>query len=297
MYIGKSLVGPHICEQPFAAIYVCMMVINKAYIIAKSVIIFRFSICRGLEANATICSVIECIINPYQFIFATGRDDNTHVALKFMDSAGGRVRETVYGREYSIRAELTKPNGTLGLKVKNCFAFSKKNSTLKLIDDRGCTLDANIISRFKENADGVSATAMMRSMFKFPDGSEVHLQCDVVPCMVAGCAAMEPCDGTGVKGSRALAANDDLMMLAATTVFVLDPADAPCKCQRNQGDQEGRNKNIYFDYSTQSGRYFQYKLTEISFLLSLQWSQPSVKTVACDRHGCYGSQLRWASYS
>lgn len=91
-----------------------------------------------------------------------------------MDSAERRVRETIYGREYTIKAELTKPNSTTkGLKVKNCFAFSKKNATLKLIDDRGCSMDGNIIGRFMTNSDGVSATAMLKSMFKFPDGSEV----------------------------------------------------------------------------------------------------------------------------
>lgn len=161
------------------------------------------------------------------------RDDTTHVALKFIDSAERRVRETIYGREYTVRAELTKPNSTNGLKVKNCFAFSKKNSTLKLIDERGCSLNNDIITRFKSNSDGVSATAMMKSMFKFPDGSEVHLQCDIVPCTVAGCAEMETC-AQGFKG-RSLASNDENLFLAATTVFVLDPADAPCK----EGDSMG----------------------------------------------------------
>lgn len=157
------------------------------------------------------------------------RDDTTHVALKFMDSAERRVRETIYGREYTIRAELSKPNATHGLKVKNCFAFSKKNTTLKLIDDRGCALDGNIMSRFVANSDGSSATATIKSMFKFPEGSEVHIQCDVVPCSVPGCAALETCSApssAGFKG-RSLAANDENMFLAATTVFVLDPADAP----------------------------------------------------------------------
>lgn len=162
------------------------------------------------------------------------RDDTTHVALKFMDTAERRVRETIYGREYTIRAELTKPNATNGLKVKNCFAFSKKNTTLKLIDERGCSLDGNIITRFKTNSDGVSATAMLKSMFKFPEGSEVHLQCDIVPCGVPGCAEMEACTSSaGLKG-RSLVASDESVFLAATTVFVLDPADAPCEHKKRR---------------------------------------------------------------
>lgn len=69
-------------------------------------------------------------------------------------------------------------------------------------------------------------------MFKFPEGSEVHLQCDIVQCN-GGCKDEDICTEIGlagfVKGGRALGQNEDGMMLAATTVFVLDPAEAPCK--------------------------------------------------------------------
>lgn len=72
----------------------------------------------------------------------------------------------------------------------------------------------------------------MRSMFKFPEGSEVHIQCDIVPCMITGCAEMESCVGQASlfnKGGKALGQMEDGLLLGATTVFVLDPADAPCK--------------------------------------------------------------------
>lgn len=64
------------------------------------------------------------------------RDDNSHVQLKFLENQR-RVRETVYGREYAIKAELTQPNGTHGIKVKNCFAFNKRNTSIPLIDSKG----------------------------------------------------------------------------------------------------------------------------------------------------------------
>lgn len=67
------------------------------------------------------------------------RDENSVVVLKFLENQR-RVRETVYGREYSIKAELTQPNGTHGIKVKNCFAFNKKNTTIALIDNRGLAI-------------------------------------------------------------------------------------------------------------------------------------------------------------
>ncbi|EAT34210.1 AAEL013524-PA [Aedes aegypti] len=64
------------------------------------------------------------------------RDDNSPVALKFFENER-RVQETVYGRRYTVKAEVTHPNGTHGIRVRNCFAFNKKNKTIVLIDERG----------------------------------------------------------------------------------------------------------------------------------------------------------------
>lgn len=163
------------------------------------------------------------------------RDENSHVLLKFFDpGTDRRVRETVYGRPYTIRAELTQPNGTHGIRVQNCFAFNKKNVSIPLIDERGCPLSSDIISAFKTTgSEYTAATAQLGSMFKFPDGSEVHLQCDIVLCNVGRCAADEPdCSrktattAVGLKGATGQRSIESTM-LAATTVFVLDPSEAP----------------------------------------------------------------------
>ncbi|CAD6993370.1 unnamed protein product [Ceratitis capitata] len=162
-----------------------------------------------------------------------GRDDNSHVILKFLEN-DRRVRETVYGHEYKIRAELTKPNGTYGIRVANCFAFDKKNISIALIDERGCPVDEGIISQFTPSPDGHSAEAVLKSMFKFPEDSEVHLQCDVIQCY-GRCMDDEDCKqialagagGVSKGGNRKLGANEEGSSLAGTTVFVLDPAKAP----------------------------------------------------------------------
>lgn len=69
------------------------------------------------------------------------RDDNSVVLLKFYDAVNSlrRVRDAVYGRPYTIKAELNQPNGTHGIRVKSCFAFSSKspNASIPLIDNRG----------------------------------------------------------------------------------------------------------------------------------------------------------------
>ncbi|KAH8359411.1 hypothetical protein KR093_006531, partial [Drosophila rubida] len=159
------------------------------------------------------------------------RDDNAHVVIKFLEN-DHRVREAVYGREYKIRVEFSKPNDTYSLRVGNCFAFDKKNITLKLTDDRGCPLEPELMTRFIPTADGRAAEATVNSMFKFPEGSEVHLQCDVVQCY-GRCVEIDDCRDLalagftkGGNGPRQYGPNEEGSSIAGTTVFVLDPAEA-----------------------------------------------------------------------
>lgn len=96
--------------------------------------------------------------------------------------------------------------------------------------DLSCPFDPQIISKFQVNSDGSQATAVLKSMFKFPEDSEVHIQCDVAQCN-GGCAN-DVCPGdvltAGLIGKQPTGNGlEDGTMLAATTVFVLDPADAP----------------------------------------------------------------------
>lgn len=71
-----------------------------------------------------------------------------------------------------------------------------------------------------------------KNCFRYFVGSEVHLQCDVAQCQ--GICAEDVCPGdiitaSAIKGTKP-GNKEDGSTLAATTVFVLDPADAPCKC-------------------------------------------------------------------
>lgn len=160
------------------------------------------------------------------------RDDNSPVALKFFEN-DRRVQETVYGRRYTVKAEVTHPNGTHGIRVRNCFAFNKKNNTIILIDDRGCPVmnsGTYIMTRFRTAANGTTAIAILNSMFRFPDGSEVHFQCDVDQCNGL-CPDIDEsmCTQSSSafsKSGRTLEQSDEGILLAATTVFVLDPIDA-----------------------------------------------------------------------
>ncbi|XP_055615236.1 uncharacterized protein LOC129761534 [Toxorhynchites rutilus septentrionalis] len=160
------------------------------------------------------------------------RDDNSPVALKFFEN-DRRIQETVYGRKYTVKAEVTHPNGTQGIRVKNCFAFNKKNSSIALIDERGCSVinsGTTIMTRFKTASNGTTAVAMLNTMFRFPEGSEVHIQCDVVQCnglcpVIEDSACLEDAS-VATNSGRTLGQAEEGILLAASTIFILDPIDA-----------------------------------------------------------------------
>lgn len=186
-----------------------------------------------MMANDNLTIFIEAIkVNAilyfifFFFLSISFRDENSHVVLKFFDEEK-RVRELAFGRDYQLKAEVNQPNGTYGIKVKNCFAFNRKNFSMPLIDDRGCSINGVIMSRFMPSADGQSATSMIYSMFKFPEGAEIQIQCDIIQCN-GKCADDEKCgedSSSFVKGGRALGQTEEGLLLAATTVFVLDPSE------------------------------------------------------------------------
>lgn len=181
----------------------------------------------AVKLNVIPYKEMRCLYHDTKCV-STCRDENSHVVLKFFDEER-RVRELAYGRDYQLKAEVNQPNGTYGIKVKNCFAFNKKNFSLPLIDDRGCAVNDAVMSRFLPSADGQSATSMISSMFKFPDGAEVQIQCDIIQCN-GKCADDMKCtedSSSYVKGGRALGQTDEGLLLAATTVFVLDPSEVP----------------------------------------------------------------------
>jgi len=65
--------------------------------------------------------------------------------------------------------------------VKRCFSFSDTNNSVQLVDARGCA-DNAIISDFKYDKVKGFADATIVSMFKFPESSRVHFQCDIIVC-------------------------------------------------------------------------------------------------------------------
>ncbi|XP_017786546.1 PREDICTED: uncharacterized protein LOC108569484 [Nicrophorus vespilloides] len=153
--------------------------------------------------------------------FKNARNETSLVSLRLLD-AGKRITQAVYSRPYTLRAEISRSDGTYGFRVKSCFAFNKLNSSVPLIDDRGCPVNPNVIKGFVYNDKKSTADAELQSMFRFPESSEVHFQCDVGLCKGSCPEPMCIADGS----AKALITDEGVLM-AATSVFVLDPGDSP----------------------------------------------------------------------
>ena len=94
---------------------------------------------------------------------------------------GRKVEQVVYGREYMLRAHISQYDGSVGMRVRRCFSFSDLNTTVELVDHRGCP-DRSIMSQFQYDSEAGTAEARLFSMFKFPESNRVHFQCDIVIC-------------------------------------------------------------------------------------------------------------------
>ncbi|CAG5082232.1 Protein of unknown function [Cotesia congregata] len=127
--------------------------------------------------------------------FKNAKNETSLVSLRLLDS-GRRVQEAIYGHNYTLRM--------YGIRVKSCFAFNKRNSSVQLIDDRGCPVKNHVITKFIYDTNTGIADATLYSMFRFPESPQVHFQCDIAVCR-------------GEEG----------ILLAGTSVFVLNPGETP----------------------------------------------------------------------
>merc|ERR1712212_297508 len=157
-----------------------------------------------------------------------------------------KVQQVVYGREYTLKAHISQPDGTFGMKVKRCFSFSDQNSTVELVDERGCP-EPSIMSELSYDRLSGTAEAKLFSMFKFPDSNRVHFQCDIVICK--GDCDKPDCEESTEESlpspqARSLQPKadafvqppDDGALMASYSVFVVEPGTLPVEvsdvCER-----------------------------------------------------------------
>lgn len=125
-----------------------------------------------------------------------------------------------------------KRENTCGTTILTIFVFNYR-----------CPAKPDVISQFKYDEKTGFADANLFSMFRFPESTEVHFQCDIGICR--GACIESLCDtdyieplaqsgGPGNNQQRSLAnniysSNDEGALMASTTVFVLDPGQMPRK--------------------------------------------------------------------
>lgn len=107
--------------------------------------------------------------------FLNARNETSQVSLRLLEN-GRRVSQAVYGRPYILRAEISKPDGTYGFRVKSCSAFNKQNGSVPLVDERGCPVNPDVIGQFVYDEKNGVADAQLAAMFRFPDSTQVHFQ-------------------------------------------------------------------------------------------------------------------------
>jgi len=174
------------------------------------------------------------------------RNNETSLVTLQLLREGRKVQQVVYGREYTLKAHISQPDGTFGMKVKRCFSFSDQNSTVELVDERGCP-EPSIMSEFSYDRLSGTGEAKLFSMFKFPDSNRVHFQCDIVICK--GDCEKQVCQfsteeslpspqarSLQPKADAFVQPPDDGALMASYSVFVVEPGTLPVEvsdvCER-----------------------------------------------------------------
>lgn len=125
------------------------------------------------------------------------------MTLKLLNEGGHDTsRRLIHGNRYKLQVDISNPDPTYGMYVRNCVAFSSTNSTeVDLINHNGCPVDENVISPFDYNVNSTSTVeATVKSMFKFPGTNRVFIQCAVLLCK-GGCNFNIDCEDTFIKRS------------------------------------------------------------------------------------------------
>lgn len=163
--------------------------------------------------------------------FKNAKNETSLVSLRLLDGER-KVQEAIYGHNYTLRAQISRPDGTYGIKVKSCFAFNKKNVSVSLIDDKGCPVKTRVMTKFIYDRNTGMADATLFSMFRFSDSPQMHFQCDIAVCR--GSCGTPICEGDTEEEIKAASlmngqsvSGEEGVLLAGTSVFVLDPNQTP----------------------------------------------------------------------
>ncbi|XP_015122190.1 uncharacterized protein LOC107044707 [Diachasma alloeum] len=190
---------------------------------------------RSLQIVVRIHKTLELADDKFYVItcgkagFPNSKNETSTVSLSILDNDGRRVKEAVFSHNYTLRAEISRPDGIFGMRVKSCFVFSATRDPVYLSDERGCPTLTRGITKFTYDKNTGIADATIITMFKLTDHDQVHLQCNVAVCR--GSCGVPVCDGdppsTGLKGREEPVGPEESSLLVGTSVFILMPGEMP----------------------------------------------------------------------
>jgi len=92
-----------------------------------------------------------------------------------------KIDTVLPGKPYKLRAEVLDHDPNFDILVRRCFAFDETDTSLQLVDERGCK-DDKVISEFSYDKEAGTAEATIYSMFRLPHSNRTYFQCDVAIC-------------------------------------------------------------------------------------------------------------------
>jgi len=115
--------------------------------------------------------------------FQNSRNEVSVVQLKVsLPSDPTRKIDTVLeGKRYKLRAEVLEHDKNFDIRIRKCFAFDETDTSLLLVDERGCSIE-RLISDFTYDLSTGTAEATLYSMFRLPHSNRTYFQCEVTIC-------------------------------------------------------------------------------------------------------------------
>lgn len=115
--------------------------------------------------------------------FQNSRNQVSVVQLKVaLPGEDTRKIDTVLeGSRYKLKAEVLDHDPEFDIHIRRCFAFDETDTSLQLVDDRGCSVE-RLISDFTYDKTKGTAEAVLFSMFRLPHSNRTYFQCDVAIC-------------------------------------------------------------------------------------------------------------------
>jgi len=130
---------------------------------------------------------IELIEDSYYVVacgkagFENSREEVSVVQLKIVDNYNVKKLAVLEGSQYTMSAQVLNHDPSFGILVKTCIAFDNSDSSVVLIDDRGCRT-SKLLSDFTYDDDAGTAEATVFSMFRMGNSNRTYFQCDVEIC-------------------------------------------------------------------------------------------------------------------